>query len=252
LVSGHLEPDDALRVREYLGRSEICRAAYRELDSLDRGIARLGPGAAESHPEPEEWAAYADGAPIEANRKDVLAEHARLCAGCAAVAEGMRATAARHQRSDLWQTLDAPSNRKKIAVALALLTFALPLGAYELSRGRAAIFDFVGGAGVDLGEPLRVQPDRAPAAVAAGSLMSVRVPVEPGVVYDLRFESAAGSEIASVGQAPVRDLGAGNGIITFALKGAGISAGEYRLHLLRRVRAAGGEPMDWVYPISVR
>jgi hypothetical protein len=253
LVSGKLEPDDALRVREYLGQSETCRAAYRELDTLERGLARLGPAAAEPHPEPEEWMALADGLSIPSDRRDALAEHERLCRGCAAIARDMRSTAPSGPSADLWKKLDAPANRRKVAIAAAALSFVVPLLTLELTRGRSWSFEFGGLSGIDIGAPIWEDPERKPFLLTdPAAVLRVAVDVERDIAYDLRLESLTSGEIASHGDAPVRDIGAGKGEILWMVRGAELPAGEYRLHVLRRKRGAGGEPADGVYPIVVR
>ena len=254
LVSGHLLPEDAQRVREYLTQSETCRAAYRDLDGLERRLARLGPAAGEWHPKPEEWLSLADGAPIPSARRDSLAEHLRLCVGCEAVLARLAATAPRGAARTLLDRLDAPAARKKLALASVALAFLLPWGAYELTRGTKLVFEFGGSGAIAGGAPLREDPSRAPIEIPPSDAppLEFRVPLEAGVVFDLSLESAAGAELASFGGVPARDIGAGEGTITLALRGARLAPGSYRLHLLRRFREFGGAAQDLVYPVIVR
>jgi hypothetical protein len=149
--------------------------------------------------------------------------------------------------------LDAPRNRRRAAVAAAILSFALPVLTLEATRGAGRAFRFEAREGLDIGAPLLEDPGRAPFAwTDPGAALRMAVGLEPGVAYDFRLESSSAGEVASAGDVPVRDLGAGRGEIVFSLSGKPLPAGEYRLHVLRRIRRAGGEPADLVVPIVVR
>lgn len=252
LVSGRLTQDDALRVREYLGGSEACRAAYRDLDAVERALARLGPAAAESHPGAEEWITYADREPMDAARRDAMAEHARLCRACAAFASEAGRSAAAGGAVKGWRKLDAKPQRRRIAAAAVVLSLTVPLAALALTRDRLRRFEFGAGESLDIGAPLSEDPGREPFRwTGSPAWLRIAVGSEAGIAYDLRLESSTQEEVAACGDVPVRDLGAGRGEIVFALRGAALPAGDYRLHVLRRKRGAGGSPGDAVYPLVV-
>ena len=189
------------------------------------------PRGGEWHPKPEEWLSLADGGPISPARRDSLAEHLRLCVGCEAVLARLAATAPAAPRARLLDRLDAPAARKKLALASVALAVFVALGAYELTRGTKLVFEFGGSGAIAGGAPLREDPSRAPIEIplrrpAARSSASR---FEAGVVFDLSLESAAGAELASFGGVPARDIGAGEGTITLALRGARLAPGSYRL-----------------------
>lgn len=254
LVTGHLAPDDALRVREHLGQSEACRRAYRELDAIHATFARHGPALGEPHPDPTVLGALADRTQLSGERRDSVAEHLRFCAGCEAVLAALRATSPGGAEPTLGERLDAPAARRRLAAALVALSMGLPVGLHALAR-RAPPVEVGGAAGIDLGAPLSADPSRAPTEVALprdGSLaLSARVPLEPGVEFDLRLVRADGAEVHSEGGVPIERLDDRHGRVTLRVKAGSLSPGDHRLHLLRRFRGAGGEAADLAFPIRV-
>jgi hypothetical protein len=261
LVTGHIPPEDALRVREYLGQSEACRAAYRDLDLFERQAARLGPAAGSLHADVEELINIADGSEIRSERRDALAEHLRLCCGCEAVLRELKSTAVRGGAASLMQQFDTPGRRRQIALVAVALALIVPLAWYELTATRTPILEFGGVQGLDLGEPLALDPSRPPVVVslqpATGGApftppFMIRVPIEKDVAFDLRVEDATGGIVVSAGDVRIhREEGEPKGIIAFSFRGSRLSAGDYRIHLLRRIRGAGGDPADWIYPIRL-
>jgi len=256
LVTGHLPPDEALRVREYLGQSAVCRAAYRDLDLLERKVARLGAAAGDPHPDAEELVKLADGEFIISERQDRIAEHVRLCAGCEAVLKELKSTAVRSSASTLLQKFGGAAARPKLAIAAIVISILLPLGVYETTAGRAATLEFGGAGGEDLGPPLMENPQRAPSVISLANksarAFSIKVPYENGVAFDVRLDRAGFGTVISYGDAPIHvEPGEAKGEITFTFGGGRLAAGNYQLHLLRRFRGLGGEPADWIYPITI-
>lgn len=256
LVSGRLAPEEALKVREYLGQSEVCRAAYRDFDLIERKIARLGPAAGDGHPDPDELFMIADGGKISEERKDNIAEHTRLCGGCAAALVELRAGAPRGPAGGLLANFDDPSSRKKLAFASIAAAIALPLMIYELTAGRKPLLEFGGVGGADLGKPLMEEPGRAPAVASLGSpaplVFTVKVRVEPNIVFDAVFKKTGAGELFTLGDAPILiNKGEEMGHITFTMRREKLTPGDYQLHLLRRIRGVGGEPADWIYPMKI-
>ncbi|MBI3817994.1 MAG: hypothetical protein HY286_04825 [Planctomycetes bacterium] len=256
LATGHIAPDEALRVREHLGQSEPCRAAYRDFDILERSIARIGPAAAEGHPDPDELIAMTDGGDLSDVRKDNIAEHLRLCPGCTAAVAELRKSAPRGRAKGLFDAFDAPSSRKRLAAGAIVASFALPLLIYQMMAGGHPTLEFGGGGGMDLGNPLVFEPARKPSAISRNSptlpVFTIRVPVEENIAFDLTLQGSDGADVFRAGDVPfVVARGESIGNITFTLAGAKLASGNYQLHLFRRIRGAGGIPADWIYPIVV-
>lgn len=253
LVSGHLPADEALKVREYLGQSEACRGAYRDFDLLERKIARLGPAAGETHPEVAEILTFVDGVRMDEARRDAIAEHLRLCGGCAAAFAELRASSARGAAGTFAERFKNRGFRQRAAIASVAAAFVLPVLIYQLTAGRRPVLEFGVGAGQDLGKPLMQDPERGPTVVSlavARPALGVKVRVEPNIVFDLILQKAGGAEIFTMGDVPVFvPPGEEIGNITFTVRGARLEPGDYQLHLLRRIRGAGGLPADWIYPI---
>lgn len=255
LVTGKMAPDEALRVREYLGQSEACRGAYRDLDLLERKIVRLGPAAAEPHPDGSELLQVADAAHMAPGRRDIIEEHVRLCAGCGAVMAELRATAPRRAGESLMEKIEERPMRRKLSIVTAAAAFLLPVLLYEFATERKTVLEFGGAGGADLGSPLGDDPSRPPLIVSYAATrepaVSVKVQIEQDLVYDAEITNGATSIVTS-GDVPVLRLaGEEKGIITFTLRGARLGPGDYQLHLYRRKRGAGGEPGNLIYPIRV-
>ncbi len=255
LVTGRLSPEDALRVREYLGESAPCRAAYRDLDAFGRMVARLGPECGEPHPEPAEWVRFVEGS-IEGERRDSMAEHLRYCIGCEAVARALRSTAPRAAPANLRGKLDVPASRKRLAVAAVVLAVFLPTVIHALSGSRGPLVEVTEGPALDLGLPVADDPARPRSTVraeapGAGAVVSIEVPLEPNVAFDLRFTRASGEELEALGGLPLVPAGQGVARITLRLRTERLEPGDYELILLKRFRLAGGDAQRLVYPLRV-
>ncbi|HKD99991.1 MAG TPA: zf-HC2 domain-containing protein [Planctomycetota bacterium] len=247
LVSGHLAPDDALRVREHLGSSEICRRAYRELDELARAFAEAGPGVADPHPATEALVQAARGE-LSPDGADAIEEHVRYCAGCAEALASLRASSPAPTGA---RTSGAA--RRTRAIVLLALSLVVPIAAHAWTGSN--VLRAAERGGLDLGPNLADAPGREPAVLAPGAggrdvAVEADVPYEPGVVFDVRLEAAAGGRVAELGGLRFEADGP-RARVPLAIEVSRLAAGDYRVVVLRRFLGVGGVPAEYAFPVRV-
>lgn len=257
LVTGKLSPEDAARVRDHLGGSAPCRAAYRDLDLLDRMLTRVGPASTGDHPDVTQLLGLADGLAATAEVRDGVAEHVRICGGCDAMLKTFRASSKRQAADTLAGQMDEPVMRRRLAVIAAVLSVVIPLGAHVTFRGSNRWLEVGRAEGVDLGLPLREDPGRSATVLSLRDPgvpipVSLVLPIEEQIAFDARLSRADGSELDAMGGIPFERVGGGKGRVSLLLRSEQLTPGAYQLHVLRRFLGAGGEPADLVYPIEIR